>query len=52
MRPFRKVPAASTTVPDTRDLSNTNVVVSLGTLDDLGVRPSDHNLVVADLEVR
>jgi hypothetical protein len=39
------------TIPDTRDLSNTNVVSKLGTLDDKGVRPSDHNLVVADFEV-
>jgi endonuclease/exonuclease/phosphatase family metal-dependent hydrolase len=38
-------------IPDTRDLSNTNVVSKLGTLDDKGVRPSDHNLVVADFEV-
>ena len=38
-------------IPDTRDLSNTNVVIGLGTLDDRGVRPSDHNLVVADFEV-
>lgn len=38
-------------VPDLRDLSNTNVVTTLGTLDDLGVRPSDHNLVVTDFDV-
>ena len=38
-------------IPDTRDLSNTNVVSKLGTLDDKGVRPSDHNLVVTDFEV-
>jgi endonuclease/exonuclease/phosphatase family metal-dependent hydrolase len=38
-------------IPDTRDLSNTNVVSLLGTLDDKGVRPSDHNLVVADFDV-
>jgi endonuclease/exonuclease/phosphatase family metal-dependent hydrolase len=41
----------SSNIPDTRDLSNTNVVTTLGTLDDLGVRPSDHNLVVADFNV-
>jgi endonuclease/exonuclease/phosphatase family metal-dependent hydrolase len=40
-----------TNIPDTRDLSNTNVVNLLGTLDDKGVRPSDHNLVVADFDV-
>ena len=40
-----------TNIPDTRDLSNTNVVSLLGTLDDKGVRPSDHNLVVADFDV-
>ena len=38
-------------IPDTRDLSNTNVVNMLGTLDDKGVRPSDHNLVVTDFDV-
>ncbi|HKR13147.1 MAG TPA: endonuclease/exonuclease/phosphatase family protein [Pyrinomonadaceae bacterium] len=43
--------ARSANIPDTRDLGNTNVVVTLGTLDDRGVRPSDHNLVVADFDV-
>ena len=38
-------------IPDTRDLSNTNVTVTLGTTDDKGVRPSDHNLVVVDFDV-
>ena len=38
-------------IPDTRDLSNTNVVNALGTSDDKGVRPSDHNLVVADFDI-
>jgi len=38
-------------IPDTRDLSNTNVVMTLGTTDDKGVRPSDHNLVVVDYDV-
>ena len=41
----------SANIPDTRDLSNTNVVVTLGTLDDKGVRPSDHNLVVTDFNL-
>jgi PKD repeat protein len=41
-----------TRIPDSRDLSNTNVVVALGTLDDRGVRPSDHNHMIADLEIR
>jgi endonuclease/exonuclease/phosphatase family metal-dependent hydrolase len=38
-------------IPDSRDLSNTNVVNKLGTPDDKGVRPSDHNIVVTDFEV-
>ncbi|HEU4510841.1 MAG TPA: endonuclease/exonuclease/phosphatase family protein [Pyrinomonadaceae bacterium] len=38
-------------IPDSRDLSNTNVVNKLGTPDDNGVRPSDHNIVVSDFEV-
>jgi len=41
----------SANIPDTRDLSNTNVVRALGTPDDKGVRPSDHNLVVTDFDV-
>ena len=41
----------SANIPDTRDLSNTNVVEALGTSDDKGVRPSDHNLVVTDFDV-
>ncbi|HEX6047373.1 MAG TPA: endonuclease/exonuclease/phosphatase family protein [Pyrinomonadaceae bacterium] len=45
------VTAKSANIPDTRDLSNPNVVMTLGTLDDKGVRPSDHNLVVADFDV-
>ena len=36
---------------DSRDLSNPNVVIRLGTLDDLGVRPSDHNHMIADFEL-
>jgi len=43
--------ARGSNIPDTRDLSNTHVVTLLGTLDDKGVRPSDHNLVVADFDV-
>jgi hypothetical protein len=41
----------STQIPDSRDLNNTNVVVWLGTLDDRGVRPSDHNQMVANFDV-
>ena len=41
----------SANIPDTRDLSNTNVVSMLGTLDDKGVRPSDHNLMVTDFDI-
>jgi endonuclease/exonuclease/phosphatase family metal-dependent hydrolase len=43
--------ARGSNIPDTRDLSNTHVVTLLGTADDKGVRPSDHNLVVADFDV-
>jgi endonuclease/exonuclease/phosphatase family metal-dependent hydrolase len=39
-------------IPDTRDLSNPNVVITLGTLDDRGVRPSDHNPALAVFDVR
>ena len=42
----------SAQVPDSRDLSNTNVQVFLGTLDDRGVRPSDHNHVVVTFDIR
>lgn len=38
-------------IPDIRDLNNPNVVNALGTPDDKGVRPSDHNLVVTDFNV-
>jgi len=38
-------------IPDIRDLSNTNVVITVGNLDDRGVRPSDHNLVITDFDV-
>jgi len=43
--------AVRSEIPDTRDLSNTNVVNRLGTTDDKGVRPSDHNLVISDFDV-
>ena len=42
----------STQIPDVRDLNNTNVVIFLGTTDDKGVRPSDHNPMIAILEIR
>jgi endonuclease/exonuclease/phosphatase family metal-dependent hydrolase len=42
----------SSQIPDTRDLSNHNVAIFLGTPDDLGVRPSDHNLVIVNFDVR
>jgi endonuclease/exonuclease/phosphatase family metal-dependent hydrolase len=42
----------STQIPDGRDLNNTNVVIFLGTLDDRGVRPSDHNQMIANFEIR
>jgi endonuclease/exonuclease/phosphatase family metal-dependent hydrolase len=38
-------------IPDGRDLNNTNVVIRLGTLDDKGVRPSDHNSMIADFDL-
>jgi endonuclease/exonuclease/phosphatase family metal-dependent hydrolase len=41
-----------TQIPDMRDLSNTNVVYLLGTLDDKGVRPSDHNPTIATFDLR
>jgi len=42
----------STQIPDVRDLNNTNVVIFLGTTDDKGVRPSDHNPMIAILEIK
>jgi endonuclease/exonuclease/phosphatase family metal-dependent hydrolase len=42
----------STQIPDVRDLNNKNVVIYLGTADDYGVRPSDHNPMIAILEIR
>ena len=41
-----------TQIPDTRNLSQTNVVVLLGTLDDKGVRPSDHNPMIANFLIQ
>lgn len=41
-----------TQIPDSRDLSNPNVVIALGTLDDRGVRPSDHNIMIANFDIR
>jgi endonuclease/exonuclease/phosphatase family metal-dependent hydrolase len=41
-----------TQVPDVRNLSQTNVVVVLGTLDDKGVRPSDHNPMIANFSIQ
>jgi endonuclease/exonuclease/phosphatase family metal-dependent hydrolase len=42
----------STQIPDVRDLNNTNVVVLLGTADDKGVRPSDHNAMIAVFNIQ
>lgn len=41
-----------TQVPDIRNLSQTNVSVRLGTLDDKGVRPSDHNPMIANFSIQ
>ena len=38
-------------IPDSRDFNNSNVVIRLGTLDDKGVRPSDHNCVIGDFDL-
>jgi endonuclease/exonuclease/phosphatase family metal-dependent hydrolase len=43
--------ARGSRIPDTRDLNNPNVVITLGTLDDRGVRPSDHNPVLTEFSV-
>src|SRR5262249_32263462 len=40
----------SSQIPDVRDLTHTPVEL-IGTTDDLGVRPSDHNLVIATFRV-
>ncbi len=42
----------STQIPDTRNLSQKNVVVALGTADDWGVRPSDHNPMIGIFDIR
>jgi endonuclease/exonuclease/phosphatase family metal-dependent hydrolase len=42
----------STQIPDVRNLSQTNVTVYLGTLDDKGVRPSDHNPMIANFTIQ
>ncbi|HEX7772559.1 MAG TPA: PKD domain-containing protein, partial [Pyrinomonadaceae bacterium] len=39
-------------MPDQRDLNNRNVVVTVGNSNDWGVRPSDHNFLVATYEIR
>lgn len=39
-------------IPDVRDLNNTAVVVWLGTADDKGVRPSDHNPTVTNFTIK
>lgn len=41
-----------TQIPDTRNLSQKNVVIYLGTSDDYGVRPSDHNPMIANFDLR
>jgi endonuclease/exonuclease/phosphatase family metal-dependent hydrolase len=38
-------------IPDQRDLGNKKVEVQVRTTDDLGVRPSDHNFIMAVLTV-
>ncbi|HYP26979.1 MAG TPA: endonuclease/exonuclease/phosphatase family protein [Blastocatellia bacterium] len=42
----------SAQVPDSRDLNNRNVTVFLGTADDRGVRPSDHNHMIVTFNWR
>ena len=42
----------SAQIPDVRDLNNTNVVIFLGTTDDKGVRPSDHNPMIATIQIQ
>ena len=41
-----------TQIPDTRNFSQTNVVIKLGTADDSAVRPSDHNPVIANFTIQ
>ena len=38
-------------VPDVRDVGNTNVKTKVGTADDQGVRPTDHNMLVSTLQI-
>jgi len=39
-------------MPDQRDLNNKNVVITVGNSNDWGVRPSDHNFIMATYEIR
>lgn len=39
-------------MPDQRDLNNKNVAVTVGNSNDWGVRPSDHNFIMATFETR
>lgn len=39
-------------MPDQRDLNNKNVAVTVGNSNDWGVRPSDHNFIIATFEIR
>ena len=39
-------------MPDQRDLNNRNVAITVGNSNDWGVRPSDHNFLVATYEIR
>jgi endonuclease/exonuclease/phosphatase family metal-dependent hydrolase len=39
-------------MPDQRDLNNRNVSITVGNSNDWGVRPSDHNFLVATYEIR
>jgi endonuclease/exonuclease/phosphatase family metal-dependent hydrolase len=41
-----------TRMPDQRDLNNRNVSITVGNSNDWGVRPSDHNFLVATYEIR
>ena len=39
-------------MPDQRDLNNRNVAITVGGSNDAGVRPSDHNFIVATFETK
>jgi hypothetical protein len=39
-------------MPDQRDLNNKNVVITVGNSNDWGVRPSDHNFIMATFDTR